>query len=463
MNFSSGFKKLSIDKSCQKSHTAREMAVKALGNILFSAVDAQQALDVVLKGNGVNISEKALCTELVYGTLRQKIRIDFFLKGFLKKPGNLPGDFFLALEIAVYELFFLRVPEYATLNETVNFLKHRFGARLAGVGNGVLRSIQRKRESFWQEATYTSDHTRITGAVEETTFIMDSLPAWIGQLWSNAYGEQISSLYRKGSLTAPPTGVRFRSEFQGSKDEAAELSLFLEGAEVSVENRAYSFSKKLSPVIEKALAEGKAVRQSAASSAVLVALDPKSWKTPIWDCCAGRGGKTLALMDLGVSLGLVSDVSRARLNGFISDSIRLGVKNLPPIVVCSAVNDPCEGHFLEGNAHQVPSLFGSIVIDAPCSGLGTLARRPEIRFRRSLDDIKKLSRLQGDILRAAAKRIQPKGNLIYITCTLSPAENEECIAAFLKETPNVKILATYQTEPDSPLREYFYGISMVVE
>ena len=197
---------------------------------------------------------------------------------------------------------------------------------------------------------------------------------------------------------------------------------------------------------------GAASRQSAASYEVLEAFEPASWRLPIWDCCAGRGGKTLALLDQGIAVGLASDPSEHRLNALAEEYARL-MLTAPPCPETLPLSVEESAALLAEQSRT----FGTILIDAPCSGLGTLSRRPEIRFRRTPDDLDKLTGTQKRILSLAWERLEPGGSIIYLTCTLNPAENEGQVANFLEQHENAELSQEFQTDFSSPLREFFYG------
>lgn len=212
---------------------------------------------------------------------------------------------------------------------------------------------------------------------------------------------------------------------------------------------ALSFAGSVPWLLREPLRDGRAVRQSAASYEALFAFDPSSWQGPVWDACAGRGGKTLALLEAGVEVALASDLAARRLGALPEELHKqrlAGIIRPPCLRVGSATDIP--GLFtkdaafsLAGNsveipdslsAHTCPDRFRTVLVDAPCSGLGTLARHPEIRLRRTLDDCASLVEIQRNILNAVWGALLPGGLMVYLTCTRNKTENQEQTAAFLR-------------------------------
>ena len=208
------------------------------------------------------------------------------------------------------------------------------------------------------------------------------------------------------------------------------------------------------------LRQGRLSIQGAGSQLVLEALDAPRWEGPVWDACAGRGGKTLALVELGVPVLAASDTYQPRLRGMRDDAKRLVLK--APLFCASAAE---------------PALRGTprtILLDVPCSGLGTLARHPDLRTLRTPGQVAGLVDLQRRILDAVWSYLPSSGHLAYITCTINPAENEgqidafaglekvttelqNQIDAFLARTPGASLEKQWQSTPDAFGSDLMYG------
>jgi len=380
-------------------------------------------------------TDKRLCTEITYGVLRWYLRLKEFSEHFLPKPDKLPEEMRLALIAALYEMAFLRVPHHGPVAWTVKHVGNRFGKGLGGVANGALRSMQRGLKDFHNPAL--SPATRY------------AMPEWLINLWMESYGETATFALLEASQSVPPSGLRLNRASPGW--EKLRGSLLLENTESArpVGSSALAFYDSLPWRAKELINEGRASRQSAASYEALESCNPTLWHQPLWDCCAGRGGKTLALLEQGIPVALASDPSAHRLADLAKEYARLGLTNPP----CP----PMEAVAAENAALILPDAFGTILVDAPCSGLGTLARRPEIRLRRTPEDLDTLAATQRRILEAAWPRLRSGGCLIYLTCTLNPAENEGQIAAFGARHPDAVQDSEFHTPFDSPLREFFYA------
>ncbi len=192
-----------------------------------------------------------------------------------------------------------------------------------------------------------------------------------------------------------------------------------------------------------ALAEGRLSRQSAAAQLVLARLGLDGWPEPVVDACAGRGGKTLALAEAGKKV-FAGDMLAAKLSGLAREACRLG---LPPIAAFRA------------SATRMPlgRAPGTILLDAPCSGLGVLSRRPDAKWRRRPEDLAGLVRLQRAMLEAAYANLAPGGRLVYVTCTTNPAENEQAVDRLGNRHRDLVLETEVPAAPDAALGEAFYG------
>ncbi len=456
-------------------HDPRAAALTALARVLANEAESQAALDQALMSGDLVPSDKALCTELLYGSLRWYPRLRWFMERFLPKPEKLPWELRLCLILTLYGMAFLRMPHHAGVHWAVEHVRHRFGPGLAKVANGALRSMQRSLPEFQDNDFYA----RVFASEEEALACRFAMPVWIVRLWRDSYGPERCLAFLEASQQNPLQGLRLnktRTDWQTSRQ-----TLLDQGGQ-SVEPCALTFSGSLPFCVRSMLAEGKASRQSGASYAILERFQPQTWPQPIWDCCAGRGGKTLALLEQGITVALASDTSETRLKALIADYARLRLSEppCPRLLLVSAQNaengfalaqrlseadaigevDATPPKVAPDAAPPLPERFGSILVDAPCSGLGTMSRYPEIRLRRTPEDCSRLAATQRAVLDAAWQRLQPGGRLIYITCTVNPAENEEQIQSFINNHPDAALLEMALPDASSPLREFFFGASV---
>ncbi len=438
-------KKTGRGLALRAGHDPRSAALLALGRVLLEGRDSQEALDSVLQGAQMVPSDRALCTELVYGCLRLFLRLRWFLGRFLRDPEKLPDELRLALILCAYESAHLRIPAHAGVDWAVSHVRNRFGQGLAGLANGVLRNFQRGLAEYRDPDFYAKN----AAGPRQALALRYAIPEWILALWLEAYGEAAALDWLEAGIHPAPPGLRVNRLRPDWRDLRAEILSQPEALPVGQAGAALGPKTRL-PLAEW-IRQGRVSRQSPAAYESLFSLRPEDWGQPIWDACAGRGGKTLALLEAGVGVSLASDFSQQRARALAEDLRRIGLpeSDWPGIVRADAANPPLAAK---------TGGFAGILVDAPCSGLGTLARRPEIRLRRIREDVERLALTQGKILERAAELLAPGGRIIYLTCTISPAENEDLVKKFLESRRSFSLDEQWVTPPDSPWREFFFGV-----
>lgn len=418
---------------------ARQAALEAVSASLTTPVDVQAALDGQIAALNLSTRDAALATELTYGTLRLKGRLDALLNHFLRAPGKLPVKVRLILSLACHEIAHLdRVPAYASVSWAVEAIKSGFGQGLSRLANGVLRSIERLGSGAVDPGFYRQDSR------DEIDFLSRywSCPRWIVALWRRELGEQACLILLKAQASPPAMGLRVNASKPGAEELRATLAA--SPARILARDWALAFSPGSRPVDDTALNQGLVTRQSAASQLALAELEPAGWPGPIWDCCCGRGGKALSLVEKGLGPVWASDVSFQRLRQLPGESRRLG---LPAVPIFQARADA---------PAPLRSRPGSVLIDAPCSGLGVLSRRPDSKWKRSPADLPGLAALQSAILEQSFAALRPGGRLAYITCTLNRAENAERIEQLLRTHADATLLRSSMSSLDLPLNEFFF-------
>ena len=414
---------------------ARLIALRALSACLKGA-DVQAALDQALaSAKGLDPRDAGLATELCYGTLRLKIRLDWLLGRYLRDAEGLPVPMRLALAVAAYEIIRLdKIPTYASVDWCVQYVKGLSPA-LAKVANAVLRRIADLGPDAEAPEVFCEPHD------DRATFLAryHAVPLWLARLWLDAYGDDAEA-YLAATTQAPALGLRMRP----GVPEADRMALT--GGSVILDSLGTGLALETSPDGLSALLDhGFVVRQSFAGQQAMHALGAKDWEGPVWDCCCGRGGKSMLLADHGAGPILASDPSRARLRGLAAELRRLGISNVLPVRARADVPAPLHA--------PVPT----ILVDAPCSGLGVLSRRPDAKLKRTRADLDRLVDVQSRILDNAAAHLRQGGTLAYVTCTLNPAENGDQVRRFLARTPNLRLADEFQTPPTAGLGEFFYG------
>lgn len=432
-----------MKKSFQAVPPARAAALAVLGKTLPAkgrGADVQAALAAEPLAESLDSRDQALCTELCYGYLRLKGRIDYILSIFLAKPEKVPPWGALVLGVAAYEILFLdKVPARASVNWAVEAVGKRFGRAVAGMANAVLRRTADFAPDVEDKAFYGSD------GCGRTTYWSRwySCPEWIVDLWRDGYGDEACERCLLDQATPPPLGVRINFRRPNAAERFWDLAE-LEGC-CFAEPPMLAYDA-LPKEVELAalLGRGLASRQSAAAGAALAALDPAAWPGPIHDACAGRGGKTAWLLERADAPVWASDMHLGRLKALRNELRRLELPSIP-VFRAGAVRPPLK------------TRPGAVLLDAPCSGLGVLARRPDTKWKRTPLDLENLAAVQAKILDAAYESLRPGGLLAYITCTLNPAENERRIEALLADRPDAVLRRTTETDPDAELGEYFFA------
>lgn len=429
--------------------TARSAALSAIllvqGNLTL-----QNALDKTLTKSSLPVREAQLCADLAYGFFRYGERLNFILTSYLKNPGKLPRKMKIILAMAVYSLLFQTgIPDYAAINEAVRMVKEYSGVALSKVANGVLRAIQKDRDELSGQAWYI----RQTGDEWSGSVLWTSLPPVICELWRNAYGKDNALKIMRRSSNRPWQGVRINPAHEQAAILIQKLGRLADGTSVcSIGKYGFAFAPGQCPDFLLSREAGSLYRQgaiswqAAGSMAVMEELGLHSWSQPVWDCCAGAGGKSMALLESGVRVGLCSDPSRQRLRTFAMECQRLGIRR-PPLVLASA------------SAPPLAYWGGNILADAPCSGLGVLSRRPDLKL--TPKDFNQFQQLQLALLKSAAGVLASGRELAYITCTLNPLENEDVVKNLLKFDGALKLRKVWQTDHEHPWMEGMFGALIV--
>jgi 16S rRNA (cytosine967-C5)-methyltransferase len=426
---------------------ARRIALSVLGRVLpgpkSPGQDVQAALDNALVDSTLDPRDRGLATELVYGYLRLCGRIDFILAQFLKNPSAVPLTVRRILGLASYEILYCaKVPVYASVDWAVSAVRKAGGKGLSGMANAVLRRVAADPAGFDDPDFFRRDRP------SEEVYLSRafSCPEWIVSLWLRACGPEDARRHLTAQAEPAPLGLRINCSRPGARelfDRLAALpgTLFADFPTVAVPTGTDFAAAGLN--LPEALGSGLLSRQSAAAQAVLYQLGLTRWPEPIFDACAGRGGKTLLLAEAGKRV-YAADMHAARLSSLPREAARLG---LPAIAAFRA------------SATKMPLAArpGTILLDAPCSGLGVLSRRPDSKWRRAPEDLAGLVRLQGAMLEAAVHQLAPGGRLVYVTCTVNPAENEKAIDRLGSRRRELVLEAEAPAWPDPVLGETFYG------
>ena len=406
-------------------YSSRQLALNALRDIERRGAYTDIALDRVLRSGKLNPPDRRLVTELVYGIVRRKRSLDAIINQLGKKKAEQqPPDLRLILHLGLYQLRYLQqIPPSAAVNTSVELAKENGLKKLTGVVNGVLRQYGRL-------AAQTSDPLKLPTDPLKRLGILHSFPDWIVQLWRSQLSleetEELCSWFNQ-----PPT-IDLRVNVLRTSVEEVELALKENNIAVTPLPHLPQGLRITGGVgsIQKlpGFQEGWWTVQDSSAQLVSHILDPQPGETII-DACAAPGGKTTHMAELMGNQGQIWACDRAvkRLNKVTENSQRLRLNSISL--------SPGDSRSFT----QFEQIADRVLVDAPCSGLGTLHRRPDLRWRQTPEKVQELTTLQGEILGQAAKCVKPGGILVYATCTLNSSENEGVINSFLSSHPNWKV------------------------
>lgn len=386
---------------------ARKIAYEVLRRVESEGAYASDLLHELL-GPEVRAEDAALATEISLGVLRQRRLLDFLLQRHLKKPAaHLDLPVLLALRMGLYQLRFLeKIPPRAAVHESVDLVKSARKSSAAPLVNAVLRRAA--------EEKYIAPETLlpVDARPVERLAILHSHPTWMVDRWLERFGQARTIALLEANNRAPRLSCALQ-------DISARDDVFpaLEKAGLEVENGVLlreAFSVRGgSPARTAAFREGKFSIQDEASQTIPLLLGVRAGER-VLDLCAAPGGKTAPLARAAGQGGIVIAADRYahRLRAMQEQFKRMKL-NRVNIVELDATR-----------ALPFGKTFGKILVDAPCTGTGTLARHPEIRWRLAPENLTELHALQVSILVAATERLAPGGRLVYSTCSLEEEENE---------------------------------------
>ena len=399
---------------------ARRLAFTVLTRVEEGAF-ADLSLDIELERHpGLERRERALATELVYGSLRQRARLDFALGRFCRQPlARVEGRVLTLLRLGAYQLLLLdRIPAPAAVHATVELAKGSGLGRAAGFINGILRALLRGREAI----PWPDPEAAPLPYLEQ----MLSLPPWLARRWLRELGASEAMALGAALLQPAPFTLRVNTL---KTDRTAFMAALREAGH---EGRPTTFAPEGVQLIargEGALPGADAgwfQVQDEASMLIAHLLAPRPGER-LLDACAAPGGKTTHLAALAGNEAqiLALDLHEKRTRLVAQGAERLGCTGIR-VAPCDLSRPP---------ANLAPASFDRVLVDAPCSGLGVLRRNPELRWRRTPEDISRLARLQLTILENVAPLVRPGGCLLYSLCTRTPEETEGVVARLLAAHP----------------------------
>ena len=371
--------------------------------------------------------DRRLAQELTLGVLRWQSALDYFVERYSGRPlKKLDLAVLIALRLGLYQLRFLsRVPASAAVNESVNLVKRARAASAAPMINAVLRRAARQLDEL-PGASIAEPLERF--AVET------SHPRWLLERWIAAFGEEEARHLALANNQPPPLAFRVNTR-RAAVDEiiAALQSTGLRLRPSSIARGAFVVEAGQAAALAQAAESGEIYIQDEASQMVSLLLDPQSGER-ILDLCAAPGSKSSHLAALAGASGWVMacDIHPHRLATLAATCKRLGIESIAPVALDATRELPL--------LDSAP-LFDRVLIDAPCSGTGTLRRNPEIKWRLAASDLERLAGVQLSLLRQATVALKQGGRLVYSTCSIEREENEAVIHSFLESGAPFRILA----------------------
>jgi len=411
---------------------ARTIAFEVLHRVEAEGAYASDVLHAEL-GSRVSSENAALATEITFGVLRWRRLLDFLLDRQLKKSAaQLDLPVALALRMGLYQLRFLeRVPARAAVNESVELVKRARKSSAASLVNAVLRRASAERP----KGPNPTDANRIERLfpadlpLADRLGILHSHPTWLVERWIKNFGAPSTAALLEANNRTPNLSCAFHDPAQRDEVLAALKRAGLRIEPGQLLNSAFAV-RGGSPARTESFHRGSISIQDEASQAIPLLLGVQLRDT-VLDLCAAPGGKTPPLVRAAGSKGRVvaTDRHAHRLRAMRNQFSRLGLDSVQ-IVELDAARDLPFGR-----------RFDRILVDAPCSGTGTLARHPEIRWRLRPEQLSEFHQLQVGILASAIKQLAPRGRIVYSTCSMEPEENEEVVSEALAAAPPIKPVA----------------------
>lgn len=399
----------------------RGTAVKILNRVERTDSYLDKLLDAELKSKDVADIDKSLLAEIVHGVIRWQGRLDWILNGFThgnfsKSEVNVRN----ALRVALYQILFLsHVPQYAAVNEAVEFIKRIRGDKFAGFVNAVLRNIIRTLDGIH----YPNPDEDLVQYIA----VYYSHPSWMVKRWLPRFGREELEKFLTANNEVPGLTLRINK----LKITPSEFLSLLDAQGIPYQGSSFidHFIKvrSLSGISQMNIfQQGYFSIQDESAALPVVLLNAQPGERVI-DMCAAPGGKTTFVAEQMQNQGEIVAVDKyeTKLNLVKMSCERLGIKNV---------------QFIASDASELDiAIADKILVDAPCSGLGALRKKPDIKWKREIEDIPRLVKLQANLLENAARLLKPGGVLVYSTCTTEPEENDLLIKKFIMQHPEFSI------------------------
>lgn len=398
---------------------ARKLCADALFSVYKSSSYLSEVLAVIRRKYDISPADMRFVNELTHGVLKYKIRIDYIISKTSDIRLKKISDYVLCvLETAVYQILFMdRVPNEAAVDEAVKLIKNSRQNKAAGFVNAVLRRIAENGGNV----IYPDDEL-------ENFSTYCSIPLWLAKRWSDRLGMNNAKALAKAMLGKSELTLRCNllkttpsNLITGLKESGIEARLYNNPASKIDYVLECSNMNNLDKIPQ--YQSGEFYVQDFAASLTVEVLSPESGETVI-DMCAAPGGKTTHIAEKMGNIGrvLAFDMHEHKISRISENAERLGIDIVYPAVGDGTVFN-----------EKLRNIADRVLVDAPCSGLGVLRKKPDIKYFRKEEDIGCLAEIGARILENAAEYLKPGGLLVYSTCTVEPEENEYAVEAFLKK------------------------------
>ncbi|MGM9934460.1 16S rRNA (cytosine(967)-C(5))-methyltransferase RsmB [uncultured Clostridium sp.] len=407
----------------------RKLAVKILNRVLNEGAYSNIILSKELNEVELNDKDKALLTEIVYGVLRRRRTLDVIIANFVKDIKLMDKNILNILRVAIYQMNFLdKIPTYAACNEAVEEAKE-VSESDSKLVNGILRSF-----------TKNPDDINVPGNKIDEYAYKFSFEPWMIRLLIKQYGENSAKKIMSGLNNVPKVSIRvneLNSDYDEVYDKLEEMEY--EVSEGVICPEAINIKGGKSIENNPLFIEGKITVQDESAMLVAPLLDLQEGMNVI-DLCSAPGGKTTHIAEILGNTGkvLAFDLHESKLGLIKENCDRLGITNV----------ETCAGDATKLNAELVAS-SDRVLIDVPCSGLGIIRKKPEIKWNKKRNDLREIIPVQREIMNNAWQYLKQGGVMIYSTCTLNKEENEENIEWFVNTHKDCEVKRIFVGKQDN--------------
>lgn len=420
---------------------ARKTAAAALLRVENDSAYSNIAFNEAIKSSELSESDKALAAAIFYGVLDRKITLDYYLSSLIKTSLSKTSPYTLAvLRSAAYQMKFMdKIPPSAAVNEAVKLVKNSKNNRDAGFVNAVLRNLIRTEIPLPEDRAVKSLSVRY------------SCPEWIVGSFVNDYGTETAEMLLQESLKPPPTVLRVNTLLTDSESLKNELSRLGTECDYGEDRNALILKKGRDISKCELYKNGLYHAEDLASQTAVSVLKPEKGDR-VLDICAAPGGKSFTMAEIMENSGeiIACDLYEHRVRLIETGAKRLGINIISAKTADATVYD--------GNLGK----FDCILCDVPCSGLGVLRRKPEIKYK-PCEDFTELEEIQLKILKNALKYLKKGGRLLYSTCTLRRDENEKLVNRALMEYNGFRKMYEHTFMPHIDKTDGFYCALIVGE